>query len=71
MKTRVTERLRREASAFALRFACEDCSHVADEEGELRCSLGYPPAPRREALGQAEIVFCKEFDLGGRRLSAD
>jgi hypothetical protein len=65
--TPVDERLRREASAFVLRFACEDCAHAAEHaarEVGLRCSLGYPTAPRREALDRAEIVFCKEFELG-------
>jgi len=64
VKTAVDERLRREASAFVLRFACEDCGHAA-MDGELLCTLGYPQAPRRAALDQAEIVFCKEFELVG------
>lgn len=63
MKTPVDDRLRQEASTFALRFACEDCAHAAQGDG-LRCTLGYPAAPRREALDEGEIVFCKEFDLG-------
>ena len=63
MRTPVTERLRREATAFALRFACEDCAHASHEQG-LRCSLGYPPAPRRKELDEDEVVFCKEFELG-------
>ncbi len=64
MKTPVDDRLRREASLFALRFACEDCAHATREDG-LRCTLGYPATPRRQALDEVEIVFCKAFELGG------
>jgi hypothetical protein len=63
VKTSVDERLRHEATAFVFRFACEDCAHAVDDE-KLRCSLGYPAAPRREALSQADLAFCKEFELG-------
>jgi hypothetical protein len=63
MKTCVDERLRREAAHFHLRFACEDCAHASIGD-ELRCSLGYPPAPRREALGGRSLELCKEFELG-------
>lgn len=65
MKTPVSDRLRIEATVFVFRFACEDCAHAAIQE-ELRCSLGYPPAPRRAALDELEVVFCKEFELGDR-----
>jgi hypothetical protein len=63
MKTRVDERLRREAARFALRFACEDCAHAAQHDG-LRCSLGYPAAPRRDAILETHLEFCKTFEFG-------
>lgn len=63
MKTLVNEGLRREATHFAFRFACEDCAHVSNENG-LRCSLGYPPAPRRDAIQETYIELCKSFELG-------
>jgi hypothetical protein len=63
MKTLVNDVLRREASLFAFRFACEDCAHFSNEDGP-RCSLGYPPAPRREALRENHIELCKSFELG-------
>lgn len=62
MKTRVDERLRREAALFSFRFACEDCVHAA-REGDIRCSLGYPAAPRREDLRRPELDLCKTFEL--------
>jgi hypothetical protein len=66
MKTLVDEALRRDAARFAFRFACEDCAHAsqASKERKLTCSLGYPPAPRREAIDHAELELCKEFELG-------
>ncbi|WP_394827037.1 hypothetical protein [Pendulispora albinea] len=71
MKTRVEPRLLEEAQRFAFRFACEDCVHFLDSH---QCAHGYPPAPRRSALTgagegatpiapEAEITFCKEFEL--------
>jgi hypothetical protein len=63
MKTRVDERLRREAARFAFRFACEDCAHAAQKDG-LRCSLGYPAGPRRGALRETHLEFCKGFEFG-------
>jgi hypothetical protein len=62
MKTRIDEALRRDAVRFAFRFACEDCAH-ASKGSNLSCSLGYPPAPRREAIDDAELELCKEFEL--------
>jgi hypothetical protein len=62
VKTPVDARLRREAEAFRLRFACDDCAHF--DEGSSRCSLGYPAAPRRDALDQPEVELCKSFELG-------
>ncbi len=70
MKTPVDARLLDEARRFAFRFACEDCAHFVAARGERAaahgaCSLGYPPAPRADALsGHAiEIELCKSFEL--------
>jgi hypothetical protein len=77
MRTCVDERLRGEATRYTFRFACEDCAHAdhpsevppqrdrdSTEELTLRCSLGYPPAPRRDALSRRHLELCKEFELG-------
>ncbi|HEY8088022.1 MAG TPA: hypothetical protein VIF09_09255 [Polyangiaceae bacterium] len=61
MRTRVDDRLRDEARRFALRFACDDCAHF--DPARARCSLGYPAAPRRDALTRAEVELCKSFEL--------
>jgi hypothetical protein len=63
VKTRVDERVRQEVARFAFRFACEDCAHAQEEDG-LRCSLGYPAGPRRTALRETHLEFCKAFELG-------
>ena len=64
MKTRVDDRLRREAARFSFRFACDDCVHASRKGARpLGCSLGYPLAPRREDLSRAEIELCKTFEL--------
>jgi hypothetical protein len=84
MRTRVDERLEREAARFAFRFACEDCVHFEHERGPERergsrtleesgperergssgrCSLGYPAAPRREALQRTYVALCKSYEL--------
>ena len=62
MKTLVDDRLRAEATRFRFRFACEDCAHFDDLTP--RCTLAYPPAPRRESLSTTQVYLCKEFDLG-------
>ena len=62
MKTAVDERLRDEAARFSLRFACDDCAHFDGER--LRCSLGYPAAPRRDALDGPHLELCKSYELG-------
>jgi hypothetical protein len=70
MKTRVDERLRREAKRFAFRFACDDCAHF-DVAGS-RCSFAYPASPRRDALDangaldatDLHVELCKTFELG-------
>jgi hypothetical protein len=63
MKTPVDDRLRDEARRYAFRFACDDCVHF--DAPSSRCSLGYPSAPRRDAL-EAEgalLELCKSFEL--------
>jgi hypothetical protein len=61
MKTAVDATLRSEAERYSFRFECEDCVHF--DAASERCSLAYPPAPRRTALDAAEIVLCKTFEL--------
>jgi len=61
--------LQDEARRFSYRFACEDCAHaatltsVSEAPGALRCSLGYPAEPRREALLGRYVTLCKTFEL--------
>jgi len=64
--TLVDPRLLREAARFAFRFACDDCVHFAPDADPSRgrCSLGYPPAPRRDALRAGQLELCKDFELG-------
>jgi hypothetical protein len=59
----VTPTLRREAEAFALRFACDDCCHRDDSSGAPTCTLGFPAELRRDALDGDELAFCKSFEL--------
>jgi len=61
VRTPVDARLLEEAARFAFRFACEECAHFDVDAG--RCSLGYPAAPRRDALGARHLELCKEFEL--------
>jgi hypothetical protein len=63
VRTPVDDRLRREAARFSLRFACDDCAHFGADVDGGRCSLGYPAAPRREALDAPDLELCKSFDL--------
>ncbi len=63
MRHLVTAALRREAEAFALRFACEDCCHLEDGGAPRRCSLGFPADLERSALEGDELAFCKSFEL--------
>jgi hypothetical protein len=63
MNTTIDERFREEAARFSLRFACEDCAHASHARGQVQCSFGYPPAPRREALRDTHLDFCKAFEL--------
>jgi hypothetical protein len=61
VRTKIDLVLRREAAAFGFRFACEDCVHWS---GSGTCTLEYPAEPKRSALDDDTIAFCKEFDLG-------
>jgi hypothetical protein len=62
VKLPVDARLLDEAARFAFRFSCDDCAHF-DERRE-RCSLGYPAAPRRDALATPHLELCKDYELG-------
>jgi len=62
MRTSVDERLRREAQAFGLRFACAECAHHDPEH--RRCGLGWPADVERRALEGHHLAFCKDFELG-------
>jgi hypothetical protein len=53
--------LEREILAFELRYTCDDCAHFDPEKS--RCAHGYPTEPHRRTA-EAEVVFCKEFELG-------
>ncbi|HEY8039564.1 MAG TPA: hypothetical protein VIF15_07210 [Polyangiaceae bacterium] len=61
MKTTVDARLRAEATRFVFRFSCDDCAHF--DPASQRCSLGYPAAPRRDALAAPHLELCKEYEL--------
>jgi hypothetical protein len=63
MRTKVDLVLRHEAAAFAFRFACEDCVHWSGAQVNA-CTLEYPAEPKRSAIDDDTLVFCKEFDLG-------
>ncbi len=86
MRTPIGSSLREEAARYVFRFGCDDCAHVAIpgcaggiapservSDPGARCSLGYPPAPRRAALfdeailenrGETHLELCKSFELG-------
>lgn len=63
MKQERTPAFRSERLRFALRFTCEHCTYF-DANAE-RCTHGYPNAVHRLANneGEAELVFCKDFEL--------
>jgi hypothetical protein len=66
VRTRVDENLRTEAVRFAFRFACDDCAHFDAGRGPERrgrCSLGFPAAPRRDAIDQTHLALCKSYEL--------
>jgi hypothetical protein len=66
VKTPIDVRLREEAARYAFRFACEDCIHFNPQRE--RCSLAFPPSPRRGVLDLAVpadgLELCKSFELG-------
>lgn len=63
MRTFVDDTLRREASAFQLRFGCEHCAHFEPERRV--CSEGFPNAPHLDVNVAviALLEFCKSFEL--------
>jgi hypothetical protein len=61
VRTVVDAVLRAEAARFAFRFACDDCAHFDDRREH--CSLGYPAAPRRDALTGRHLELCKAYEL--------
>jgi hypothetical protein len=66
MITRVDPEFVEESRRFRLRFTCDACVHFDGDRGQ--CSHGYPTAPHRgiepSQDGHAQVVFCKEFELG-------
>jgi len=59
-----TREFDQERERFAFAGACEDCAHF-DARRE-RCRHEYPTEPHRErtlARPDADLVFCKEFEL--------
>jgi hypothetical protein len=63
VRTRVDERLRAEAAAFALRFGCEHCAHFDAASG--RCAEGFPNEGHRDVRLETvpSLEFCKSFEL--------
>jgi hypothetical protein len=64
MKIPQDERFRAEAAAYALRFTCESCA-LWDERRDT-CANRFPTSEHRAARyadPQADVVFCKDFDL--------
>ncbi|RMH44999.1 MAG: hypothetical protein D6689_01040 [Deltaproteobacteria bacterium] len=64
MRFPLTDELRREAEAFALRSACRDCAHC---EPSGACAHGWPNEDQSRwplgAGGARFASFCKEFEL--------
>jgi hypothetical protein len=63
VKTRVDERLRREAAEYRLRFTCEQCAHFVEER--TACAHGYPAAAHHalDLTRLDTLEFCEEFEL--------
>jgi hypothetical protein len=63
MITRVDAELRDDIECYALKYACEDCSHFDPQSSG--CSLGFVPTPHRARTIEPgdTIVFCKTFEL--------
>lgn len=64
MKSRVDDRLRREAERWAFVYGCEACAHFDPDSGA--CANGYPNAVHRavDLDARESLEFCKEFELG-------
>ena len=64
MITRVDPELVEQSRKFRLCFRCDECANFDVDRAE--CSHGYPTEPHRVAdLSRvAELLFCKEFELG-------
>lgn len=63
MKLPADTRFLAQVAQYQLRFACEHCAQYqpADES----CAHGFPTREHRLARhGGAEVVFCKDFELG-------
>ena len=59
------DRFAEERERFALRHVCEDCALFDPEQAV--CAHEYPTDEHERAYYEAapaEIVFCKEFELG-------
>ena len=64
MRQRALPAFRDERTRFGLRFTCEYCSYFHPDQE--RCTHGYPNAEHRAAryeADQAELLFCKDFEL--------
>jgi hypothetical protein len=63
VQTPVDEQLRREASRYSLRYACQNCAHFAPETGT--CAEGYPNHDHVAAPLETTrtLIFCKSFEL--------
>lgn len=60
----VDEQLLEEIARFRLAHTCERCAQFEEVSGA--CSLGFPNEVHRErplVIG-AELVFCKNYELG-------
>ena len=58
------ERFRKERERFALRWNCEDCALYDPERG---CAHGFPTQRHRRSRyedPEANLLFCKDFELG-------
>ena len=65
MKIHVDGRFTRQAEELDLRFRCPDCFHYLESTGQ--CAHLWPNEAHKAPLpeGPTELLFCKEFELGG------
>jgi hypothetical protein len=64
VRTEVDAELRRDATRYGLRYACEDCAYFVAPTGG--CAEGFPNAMHRARPLDVEttaLVFCKRFEL--------